>query len=561
MTTLTQGEKTWAWLFNIAKEGPPYSLRYEPACTFVSLEIRIGKTIKFRTPRQVLSKHMPNVPLFPSPRVLQVKIYAQVEKYFKNRGRFVVWVRVPWPYEWVYRKNTHYVKLSGTYRLQPKPLNARVQKAYAAFRTKSEKHRKPTFGQFSQGLDRPNPTVKYGNVLVAIESTSQPYLVTGVRTYETFRRSFSSVNTPGFRLKKGRNLPINGYSSSVVKIQNGQGWSLSDDRLTPRGWSYTWDGTAEMWPAALPVSSPSYDVRTFNKAVQKLIEKAELEIAGNIAQDFAQAGQTVKLIGESATKIVRSLRMLRRGQLPQALDALLVGRKNADRIRRKCRLAKTKTLADNWLELQYGWKPLLQDIDGALRSTAAYMQKNSFERWATVSSKLTVNGIAGIDIELDGSRIGYRKTVTDYATRLGARFGVANSLKSYLAQTGFTNPLNLGWEILPFSFVVDWFLPVGPWLTQLSSWDGLVFIDGFRTDFLWEHCFVEIYQQNKTFPPFNAVYYSKGGLWARETIKTDRVKLTSFPHQHFPSFKNPMSVTHAVNALALLASTFASWQE
>ena len=50
-----------------------------------------------------------------------------------------------------------------------------------------------------------------------------------------------------------------------------------------------------------------------------------------------------------------------------------------------------------------------------------------------------------------------------------------------LAATGFSNPLNLGWELVPFSFVVDWFVGIGNYLSSLDATLGLAFEKGCKT--------------------------------------------------------------------------------
>ena len=45
-------------------------------------------------------------------------------------------------------------------------------------------------------------------------------------------------------------------------------------------------------------------------------------------------------------------------------------------------------------------------------------------------------------------------------------------------QLGLLNPVSLAWELVPWSFVVDWVLPIGSVLSALSAPAGLIFIDG-----------------------------------------------------------------------------------
>jgi hypothetical protein len=148
-----------------------------------------------------------------------------------------------------------------------------------------------------------------------------------------------------------------------------------------------------------------------------------------------------------------------------------------------------------------------------------------------------------------------REVITLYACRVAYRFRVDDHLKAYAAQTGFTNPINLAWEILPYSFVLDWFLPIGPYLETLSAYDGLVFLDGSKTEFMKQYVTVGVNLMNV---PVTPVGYklNESAYYTRDAVVHSRSKLTSFPRLRLPSFKNGVSVTHAANALALMTSAF-----
>ena len=46
-----------------------------------------------------------------------------------------------------------------------------------------------------------------------------------------------------------------------------------------------------------------------------------------------------------------------------------------------------------------------------------------------------------------------------------------NSLKAN--QLGLVNPASVAWELIPFSFLVDWFLPVGKFLESYTDTVGM----------------------------------------------------------------------------------------
>jgi hypothetical protein len=154
-------------------------------------------------------------------------------------------------------------------------------------------------------------------------------------------------------------------------------------------------------------------------------------------------------------------------------------------------------------------------------------------------------------------KVGERKVTTKSHSTIGIRYKVDNGLLAFAAQTGFTNPINLAWEVLPYSFVVDWFLPIGPYLETLSAFHGLVFVDGFESKLTVQYTSI-VREYKGAFPSagFPKVNWDlKGRLW-RTSIIVNRYKLLSFPTAVMPTFKNPLSVTHALNGLALLRAAF-----
>jgi hypothetical protein len=155
-----------------------------------------------------------------------------------------------------------------------------------------------------------------------------------------------------------------------------------------------------------------------------------------------------------------------------------------------------------------------------------------------------------------GVVVGHGEKFFTSTTRFGLRYKVDSAAKSFAAQLGFTNPVNLFWEVLPWSFVLDWAWPIGTYLELLSAFDGLTFVDGFCTQFSKQRLTAEI--------SFNGPVQAAGGnvrmygSYDRTTIQVNRTKLTTFPSPKIPRLKNPISRVHVANALALLRTAFAS---
>jgi hypothetical protein len=123
---------------------------------------------------------------------------------------------------------------------------------------------------------------------------------------------------------------------------------------------------------------------------------------------------------------------------------------------------------------------------------------------------------------------------------------------------GLTNPLIVAWELVPFSFVADWFLPIGKTLENLTATNGLTFVGGYtvtkRTD-----------SSDASYTPGSPWFESgsSGPFWTADSgnmkftqrhFSISRAGMGSFPSVQFPSFKDPRSFAHAASAIALISS-------
>ena len=74
-----------------------------------------------------------------------------------------------------------------------------------------------------------------------------------------------------------------------------------------------------------------------------------------------------------------------------------------------------------------------------------------------------------------------REGVVVHRLSLSARFVVSNPNLLLADQLGFINPAVVVWDAVPYSFVVDWFLPVGKFLQSFSNDFGITLIELSKT--------------------------------------------------------------------------------
>lgn len=79
----------------------------------------------------------------------------------------------------------------------------------------------------------------------------------------------------------------------------------------------------------------------------------------------------------------------------------------------------------------------------------------------------------------------------------------------YLSQyTDFGNPIEWAWELIPFSFMVDWLIPVGGWLGNLDALTGMSNIRGVVVTKLKQRWVANWDEANVINAPFTGSYQS-----------------------------------------------------
>jgi hypothetical protein len=268
----------------------------------------------------------------------------------------------------------------------------------------------------------------------------------------------------------------------------------------------------------------------------------------NFAQAFFERQQTAGLIASSAIKIAKSLRAVRKGNFGDAAQALgLMSKRHKNS--KLGRLPTLKQVGDNWLELQYGWKPLLSDVYGAAELLASRDAVEPQRYRVTVTGKASESSRGIYNPEVGIYAKGNFETSTSVICRLD--YSLVNPTLAAASGTGITNPVNLAWELVPWSFVVDWFLPVGNYLQSFDAALGYSFLGGSSTLRFLSNFSGDMHRVGYSFG--SKVYpYWYGYGCSTKTKEISRIVYASSPLPRFPGLKNPFSLTHLANALALL---------
>jgi hypothetical protein len=274
---------------------------------------------------------------------------------------------------------------------------------------------------------------------------------------------------------------------------------------------------------------------TNTKALNKLYERVK-NMPVNLGQVLAEARQTATLIADTAVKIAKVIALAKKGNLPKAFKELFP--------------LSSGQAANSYLAYVYGVKPLLQDIDGAMKNFAEGRRNDVFDIVVKRSKDIPLETqVAGTGIPKGLTTLSMSGSVT---TVYKVRIQITNRDQNDLVTNGTLNIPAIGWELVPFSFVIDWFAPIGNFLSNLDAFVGLTVLSCHRTtvlkrDVTIRRDFGGVDGDDYEWPKLNRVS-------TFSQVEVTRTVLPTVPDLPFVEFKNPVGKDHILNAIALITS-------
>lgn len=202
---------------------------------------------------------------------------------------------------------------------------------------------------------------------------------------------------------------------------------------------------------------------------------------------------------------------------------------------------------NTWLEVQYGWRPSVAAIYDSLDSLMGHTY--SFQRMRASATEIR-NGREDRDF---GSNL---HEVSDWTTSVRCRvvgtYQIKPTVWTQLANYTSLNPVSIAWELLPYSFVVDWVYDVGGYLRNLEN--ALLYDQSLLHAYYTitgSHQTEARYTQTYTPPGTKWIYSQKLAANSREIYKS-RVKVGSLVPRP-PRFEVKIGWERAMNGAALLA--------
>jgi hypothetical protein len=115
------------------------------------------------------------------------------------------------------------------------------------------------------------------------------------------------------------------------------------------------------------------------------------------------------------------------------------------------------------------------------------------------------------------------------------------------------NPASIAWELMPYSFVVDWFYDIGGMLRRFESalLYGKQFKKGYQSELYYHHsAFQRNGLQDSVLPGYQ--FYGELTAWVRR-VQFERIVFASLPTGQLPTIRADLGSSRLLSAAALLS--------
>lgn len=347
-------------------------------------------------------------------------------------------------------------------------------------------------------------------------------------------------------------------------------------RFRPLGFGYTGfhdSGCGDPLTALDPTGVGGGAIGLYNRACianleNRAIAECRVKMARqeiNLSESLADFDKTAIMVAQASLKLLKAARAAMRGNFQTAARYLEIRSGRTKYVNATPGLRKPIVVAYKdptplnlsdwgkiWLEMKYGWLPLLSDIHNGTNVIKQMLDPVNQPHQMYVVRNLSAELTAPVTVP----SVWIKPEITskaDVRVQVKFRYSVDDPFWAFMQQIGLTNPVNILWESLPMSFVLDWILPVGDMLTAFSSHVGLKFISGYRTTLVTGEAMVKGKEM--------ATYGVSSPLMEGSAVaKTQALYLRRQAYSGFPNgmpyFRNPLTSSQkVVTAAALISQT------
>jgi len=390
-------------------------------------------------------------------------------------------------------------------------------------------------------------------------STMLPPINTGAIMHDVVVPNYESLRARGA-------LIFNPMSSSITTTHGNPATITDTYNERPYGaWRATQTSTvwksrnanSTLFPTVTPPSTP----KELESEVVTLAFADAYNSAGQAFVDMLEAGDTLRMLADTFRRAVKlARRTVRYGPFPKGSRKFpkLHTRGSIRGLASGTGRAVTHT-GNAWIEWRYGWQPLLLSIDEYLTAMQAVQATiRVFGRAAKTSASeassiktTTSSGWANCTLTTDGTVV----VRNDYGCSAVAAVEIPMSVARAMGCSSDAIP-SAAWEVVPFSFVVDWFVDVGSWIQAVCAPPGTKFLgSSLTTRSVITTRRVAKFHDASSWSGSSSSYSTRtrqGGSDTWTVVSTNKARRVDVRPPDLPPLKaGSLSLNHSLDAIAL----------
>jgi len=224
--------------------------------------------------------------------------------------------------------------------------------------------------------------------------------------------------------------------------------------------NHSWSSVAGMSSGFVPLTFPQalFDASWTNQEEYKLLAKIRNKVNGhsfNMGVSLAEVDKLAGTVNSTLRTLSYGVVDLLTGNFGRFARRLGTSPPSPKAVRR----LKATDVSGRFLEMRYAWEPVINDV---YESAKAFEALSNGPRQQTFRSAVRKVTMVPFVTNYCGGR-SFRRTVSKQYL-----FEMYEEMDAF-RQMGLGNPLSIVWERIPYSFVVDWFLPIGTYLELIGQ--------------------------------------------------------------------------------------------
>lgn len=226
-----------------------------------------------------------------------------------------------------------------------------------------------------------------------------------------------------------------------------------------------------------------YDDPHITGYVDAVTNRARAKFVNDVSSNAAwlanifEGTQSIQMMANRLTQIGRAFGYMRKGLVYNAAKTLgcLGDPRTHALVKKRTKPRPSAHWSSNtWLEFHFGWEPLVKDI----YESADFLSRDFGDLPVVGKASMSDELVLKEDYTVGNSRyINNALHSIKCHAHMKATIRVTNPNLFLCARMGLLNPVSVVWELVPFSFVVDWFANVGQFIEQYSELQGAVLLN------------------------------------------------------------------------------------